>query len=497
MYSFFTRLRQTLHGWRALPPALLSAIIVACGGGYGSGGSSYVPPAGTAPVGVSVGAITGFGSVHLNGKKFETTNTTIHVDGQAATQSDLHVGDVVEVRGHHDDATGKDVADVIEMHSNVQGPVASIDTTSQSLVVLGQKILVSAGTTFDPAISPASLDGIKVGDILRVSGMPGANGDIDATRIDLRPAGSPFHVIGIESATDATGMTLAINALVVDYSGATLDGFPSTGPADGDKIEASGTALDANGALVATRLELRDGKELQADHDGESEVEGLITRFASATDFDVGGRAVTTDGSTQFDGGSAADLALDVHVEAEGSINASGVLAATRVRIEREADARIFAQVDAVDATAGTATLLGTKVTTGPMTRFEDRSSGHVDNFSLADVHVGDWLEVRGVAGSDHSIAATRIERQDAATTVMLAGKVDTATQPALMMLGVQVSMAPTATFADTAGNAIDAATFFTGLAGKAAVVVGTWDGTTLTGSSAALGGTESESHHD
>jgi hypothetical protein len=494
MFSRYTRLMQALRGWRALAPATISAIIVACGGGYGSGGSSYVPPAGSAPAGVSVGAITGFGSVHLNGRKFETTSTTIHVDGQDATQSDLHVGDVIEVRGHHDDASGKDVADVIEMHSNVQGPVASIDTTAQELVVLGQNVQVSASTTFDPAISPASLAGIQVGDILRVSGMPAANGDIQATRIARLPAGSAFHVIGIESATDAAGKKLDINALVVDYSGATLEDFPSTGPADGDKVEASGTSLDASGALIATRLELRDGKDLQADHSGEGEVEGLVTRFASATDFDVAGRPVSTSAATVFDGGSASDIALNLHVEAEGSVDASGVLAATRVRIEREADARIVAQVDAVDTTAGTVTMLGVKVGTGAMTRFEDRSNQHVDKFNLSNVHAGDWLEVRGVEGSDKSVAATRLERRDAAPAVMLAGLVDTAAQPALSMLGVQVSLGAVAQFTDAQGKATDATTFFTGLAGQHAIVVGSWDGTTLTGSSASLGGTESGS---
>lgn len=79
--------------------------------------------------------------------------------------------------------------------------------------------------------------------------------------------------------------------------------FPSSGPKDGDLVEASGTTVGSSGALQATRLELRTGKDLRADMNGQMEVEGLITRFVSATDFDVAGRAVTTSSSTTFEGG--------------------------------------------------------------------------------------------------------------------------------------------------------------------------------------------------
>ena len=64
----------------------------ACGGG---GGGS------TAASGknVTVGVVTGFGSVYLNGCEYETDSASISVDGQSATEDDLSVGDVVEVTG--------------------------------------------------------------------------------------------------------------------------------------------------------------------------------------------------------------------------------------------------------------------------------------------------------------------------------------------------------------------------------------------------------------
>lgn len=496
MGSWTSTLRLPARAWRALPAVVLTAIVVACGGGYGGMSGNYMPPvASNAPASVSVGAITGFGSVHVNGKKFETTSTTITVDGRAATQGDLRVGDVIEVKGHHDSTSGKDIADEIEMHSNVQGPVSSIDATALTLVVLGQTVIVSSDTSFGDGITPASLAGIAMGDILQVSGMSSTNGDIQATRIERKPAGAPFRVIGTAASTDSTAMTLKINALTVDFSAATLSDFPATGPKDGDLVEAAGTSLGAAGDLQATRLELRTGKELKADVDGSVQIEGLVTRYVSATDFDVSGRPVTTSSATTFEGGAATDLALNVRVEVEGAVDSTGVLAATKVRIERASDTRIVAQADAVDATAGTVRVLGIQVSVTAMTRFEDHSADNVNTFSVADIHTGDWLEIRGTenpAGSN-AVVAMRLERRSAQSNVLLTGVVKTAAQPALTILSVAVATTPTTQFGDASGATITADAFFTGITGKLATVLGSWDGTTLTASKASLGNGESE----
>ena len=496
MSSRISNFQRSSRSWRVLPAMLLTAIVVACGGGYGGNGSGYTTPTGTAaPAGVSVGAITGFGSVHLNGKKFQTSSATIKVDGHLATQAELHVGDVIEVKGHHESTTNTDVADQVELHSNVVGPVGSIDTVGQTLSVMGQHVLVSAGTSFDSGISPASLAGITVGDILRVSGMPAATGDIQATRIERKPAGTTLRVIGTAAATDGTAKRLMINALSVDFSAASLSDFPSSGPKDGDLVEASGTMLGAAGELKATKLELRSATELKAEAHGSSEIEGLVTRFASSSDFDVAGRPVSTSSSTAFEGGAAGDLALNVRVEVEGAIDSAGVLAATKVSLERSADSTVLAQADAVDPVAGTVTALGIQITVNAMTRFEDRSSQHVDTFSLANVHTGDWVEVRGSespAGSN-AILAARFERRDAQSSARIGGVVKTAAPPALTILSVSIATTPSTHFNDASNSSTSAAAFFTGLVGRRATVVGSWNGTVFTAQDASLGHDEGD----
>jgi hypothetical protein len=483
--------RWTIQGeralWRWFAAGLLATVIVACGGG--GGGSTTAGTAAQGPAGVSVGAITGFGSVHVNGKKFQTTNTVIHVDGQVATQADLHVGDVIEVRGHHDSNSNTDVADAIELHSNVSGPVTAIDLGTQHVVVLGQTVVVSATTSFGDGITPASLAGIAQGDILRVSGNTMADGSIQATRIERKPAGTAMRVTGTAASTDPTGHTLMINALTVDFSAASLSDFPSGGPADGQLIEATGTSLGATGELLATHLELRSGKELKGEVDAESEIEGVVTRFASASDFDVAGRAVTTDANTQFNGGAATDLALDLTLEVEGELNATGVLVAKRVTFQKPADAALVAAVDAVDAANGTVTALGTTVKVDGLTRFEDHGGDHKNTFSLADVHVGDWVSVRGAENpaASGALLAARFERMEAGKSARIAGFVRVAASPTLTILSTPVATNGTTTFTDRNGHASSASAFFGALPGQVVSVSGSWDGVTLTAASASL----------
>lgn len=78
----------------------LAGLLAACGSegvpsvsasGSGSGAGSGSASAS--------GTITGFGSVIVNGKRFDTSSSSFTVDGQSGSQSDLKVGMTVTVNG--------------------------------------------------------------------------------------------------------------------------------------------------------------------------------------------------------------------------------------------------------------------------------------------------------------------------------------------------------------------------------------------------------------
>ena len=311
-------------------------------------------------------------------------------------------------------------------------------------------------------------------------------------RIERKPAGTSFEVLGSMSKTDSTAKTFQINALVVDFSAASLQNFPSGGAADGVVVEATGATLGANGQLLASEVEALASQELHANENDDAEYEGPVTRYASATDFDVAGHKVTTDGSTVYSNGAAADLATpNIRVEVEGSVDSTGTLVASKIQFEHRATVRLRAQIDALDTTSSpnTLTVLGVNITVTDMTRFEDETAANLATFNLSNLQIGSWVEVRGTespAGSNQ-LMASRIERLEIQSNVELAGPVKTATQPQFTILAVPVNTTGTTMFSDATGMSTTAGAFFTGLIGQYADAHGTWDGTAFTALSATL----------
>ena len=77
---------------------ILLLLVAACSSGGGISGT------GNMSSGFALGPIDGFGSVIVNGVRFDTSSATFTAEGMPATQADLAVGQVVEVQG--DFATG-------------------------------------------------------------------------------------------------------------------------------------------------------------------------------------------------------------------------------------------------------------------------------------------------------------------------------------------------------------------------------------------------------
>lgn len=447
--------------------SIVFTLAAGCGGGGGSTTPDVDPPppppiGGIGATGVAMGPISTFGSVVVNGVRYETNSAVFTVNGLSGSQDDLRVGQVITVSGTIDDNGVDGDADEVNFDDNVKGPIQNIDLATSQIVVLGQTVLISPDTSFDDSISPASIDGLSIDDIVEISGLVDAAGRITATRIESKPAGTEFEVLGTVSSLDSGNFLFNINDLVVDYSNATLDNFTGGQIANGDFVEAKGTSLAAGGELVATRVELKNALPDVADG-VHVEIQGFITRFASAQDFDVTGLPVTTTASTIYEGGVAGDLGLNIKVEVEGEVNSSGVLVATKVDIRRAKAVRATAIVDLVDSGANSLVVLGITVSVDALTRLEDKSSADVRPFTLADINAGDYVEVRGgefPAGSG-DILATILEREDFDPDTELQGFVETISDPSFTILGVTIQTDGGTVFRDVNDNVISSTNFF------------------------------------
>lgn len=468
---------KRVNWFGALAAGAVLTTLLACGGGS-TDSDDPAAAAGSRPV-VASGAISGFGSVFVNGIRFDTSAAEIEIDGARGTESDLRVGQMVRIEGRLNSDGSGGSASRIDRRDIVEGPVQSVDVAAGSLVVLGQTVNVDENTSFDDRLGGNSLAAVTVGSTVEVSGLRDAQGDIRATRIEPQRAGDDFEVLGTVAAHDAVSRRFRIEALTVDYRTAQLDDLSGGAIADGLLVEVHGTTLDAGGALVATRVE---GKRpgIGADDDDEARVAGVITRFVSPADFDVSGQAVTTDAATRFEGGSAANLALNVNVQVEGTIDGA-VLRASKVKFQTRTDVRVSATVDSVDAANRSFTVLGILVLTTSGTRVEDKTDAQLRPFTVADLRAGDFVEVRGTTGATaNSIAASRVERDDPEDRVELRGPATDVAQPQLKILGVIVMTNAQTDFENEGDADIDADAFFAAAVANTVKAQGQMEGDVL-----------------
>ncbi len=471
--------------FRKFSLVVLMAAISACGGGGGGGPGGAV--AGIERLGVSTGVVTGFGSIFVNGDRIDTNGAEFLIDDSPGSQDDLAVGDVVIVT--FDPATASPTADTVFSNEIVEGPVDSINLPLGELQVAGQLVRVDADTSFDDSISPASLDGLAPGQFVEVSGLFDADGTIRATRIE--PGAGQIEVHG--NVENLGAQTFAINGLVVDYTSVPAiidDNIPGGVLTDGLFVEVKGSNFNGGGQLLATKVEA-DAPGLGADDridfdqfdEVDVEVEGYITRFVSATDFDVNGLAITTNAQTTYtfeddSPATTADLGLNIKVEVEGQLNGQGVLVARDVDIRRGSAVRITALVDDANGATGIVTVLGIDVRVDAATRIEDKWLD-VEPFGVSQINAGDYIEVRGTADVNGAgdVLASRLERDDppnvAGEDTELQGFVTATSQPSFTILGVTVQTAGGTVFRDVDNTVISADAFFAQANGRLVSVDG------------------------
>lgn len=306
-----------------------AALLVACGGGADGAGTTSGTATPSAAVSYSQGAITGFGSVFVNGVRFDDTAAVVtDDDGNASSSTALKLGMMVQVdAGAVDNAASAAVAAAIRWGSEVLGPVGTVDLTASTVQVLGQTVLVTPSTVFDTTLA-GGLSALTAGAVVEVHGiLDTANSRIVATRIESKTGATAYRLRGAIAALDTTAKTFTINGQLISYASLATASVPA-GLANGQIVRVRLQTTQVSGAWVATAL--RGGLRVP-DSNREAEVQGAITVFTSATDFEISGLKVDATNASFPDG--QAGVVLGARVEVHGTVT-NGVLVATRVEIE-------------------------------------------------------------------------------------------------------------------------------------------------------------------
>lgn len=286
-----------------------------CGGG---GSSTALPGTGGTGAVFAQGTISGFGSVIVNGIKFDDGLASVMVNGASATPADLRLGMVAQIQGQRDaNVATLGTASSIEVWSMAQGTVSAL--TAGGFVLSGMTILTDASPVLEGLDSVAQ---IAVGQTLVVWGMQ-SNADASlwrATRVAL---------LASASSVVSTGM-VRMTAEAATLNGLLLKGGKVDSKLANTLVRVEGT-LSAPGVLQVSQVQTLS-QAATAQTEGGAQLEGYVTQVISASRFKLG---MTEVDASHADMPSA--VASGDRVEVHGSW-LSGVLVADSVAIETDTE---------------------------------------------------------------------------------------------------------------------------------------------------------------
>ena len=390
--------------------------ITACAGGSGDG---------TAGSSSTVGVITGFGSIYVNGVEYGSDSAVVEIDGASSFETSLGIGDVITLIGtvNADGTTG--VATSVSCKDELEGYVLDtsdllVDGTG-SLNIMGQTVRVTLDTVFE-SDSLTSINDLSVLDIVEVSGFPDGAGNILATRVETKNAAEDVEVKGVISALNVADETFYIGDLKVNYSAA----FERPANiADGLFVEVkTESALTGNlgsgFTLAASKVEIEDDdSDFDGDDGDEIKMQGLVSGIDD-TGFSFNGTRVLFASLDIGDDFDVASLVEGAMITVEGYIDTNGNFIIEEIEEDHESEDEFDGMVSAITESGLTVRLDENTSRTfivNNETRMIDEQDENIEPlhyFSLLDVSQGEYVEVEYYTDGNGDLIATELKREDA-----------------------------------------------------------------------------------
>lgn len=409
-----------------------------------------------------IGPVAGFGSVIVNGVKYDDTGIdgTTFFDDHGRTKAELRAGMLTRITATGgNDASGTGTATKIEVLRHVDGPLDDNGVTlaTNRMKVMGQTVVVDTTTVFDDVAAGSLADLAAIDNLakagnrpeLEIHGIADNTGTIHATFIhkwfDNVVTGRDVQVKGTVADDNVAGKTFTLGTSTVSYS--------ITRPSElrnGVFVEVRGTFRTADNTVLATTVTVEDPATGQtAGH--LVKAEGYVKRIVAAgSQFELVGAdgfqlINWSAGTVSFKDGVAADLSVGARVEVEGKRSLDATLAAKVISFRKPSNVRMDTTVTVPASPPNSIRLFGKTVYVNSLTQYEDSRDG-LRTFGLANILTGNTLRVSAFldnsTGADR-IVASRVERIDAFSASdrhILQGKVEAKSMGAfLTILGIAV----------------------------------------------------------
>ncbi|WP_449284554.1 DUF5666 domain-containing protein [Marinobacter sp. PE14] len=439
--------------------------ISACGGGGGGGGLD-IADGGIRGTGSSVGPVSGFGSVFVNGVEFSTDdipNREVESNDGITAENLLSEGMILRVEGEwRDDGTG--TAETLSYDDTLRGPVDQVIADPSgagefvTLTVMGQSVRVDRQTVVRGTTYATLLGGPPITDHVRISAWRQADGsyragyirtiDQDLTDIELE---------GTVLAVDTAINELTIGAITVQYDENSISFGSGLTEADliiGTVLEVEGTL--AGNVLTAATIDRDDARRFSRSSADDIELTATIdSPYTSAGaagtrpgEFTMGSLTVRVTDATELDDSiTLSDLAEGLLIQVEGKFLSDTVVEAEEIEL-RDGNAKVKGVISS--AADNTFIIGGVEVRVSPTTTFtvEDGSGISFQTLPIGSTTV----EVEGIEsgqGADIFIEALKVEVDDEIADLderdqyEVEGRLSSITFDSITVLGVTIDAAP------------------------------------------------------
>ncbi|HEY6096674.1 MAG TPA: DUF5666 domain-containing protein, partial [Candidatus Deferrimicrobium sp.] len=203
-------------------------------------------------IGTGVGPVSGFGSVVVNGVRYDDAgiDNTTFLDAHGRSKSDLAAGMMVKVTATGvNDVSGTGTATRIEVLRHVDGPLDDNGVTlaSNRLKVMGQTVVTDTTTVFDNVAASGLTDLAAIDNLakagkrpeLEIHGISDGAGTIHATflrlEFDNAVTGRDVQLRGTVANDNVAGKTFTLGTATVSFA------VRPAGLGNGVFVEAKGT----------------------------------------------------------------------------------------------------------------------------------------------------------------------------------------------------------------------------------------------------------------
>jgi hypothetical protein len=249
-------------------------LLSACGGGggdgVGSGGTGIIGSSG----GVQTGNVSGFGSVIIEGNKYDDSIAVVTTDidpsnAAAVTLPSVRLG--MQVKATFDSSERVTAVTVLP---TILGKVASVNISNNgdSIVVAGQTVRLQSATAALSA--PTVYEGltsakdVTVGDKLEVHGYLDADGTVIATRVELLDDTNTItRLSGIVNglSTTTSGQTFRVADLEVKLTAGAKILPANSVVKNGDRVSVWSSADVVTSSVVGTNTQSLDAKVVRIE----------------------------------------------------------------------------------------------------------------------------------------------------------------------------------------------------------------------------------------